>query len=407
MRIAMLHWGFPPIIGGVETHLMMLGPGLVDRGCTVNLLTGSVNGRETLVWGGMTVTRTPLMDLNALGSLERIQELAGDIRDELTAFIRLSQPDIIHAHNMHYFSPVHARVLAMVSRRENVPLVLTAHNVWNDELWDEMLQLRTAWDAVIAVSHFIKREMVRSGYPAHRVKTIHHGIELERFAPVGEAERKRILARYPALRGRRVVFHPARMSLAKGSDVVVKAFARIRERLPEAYLVLAGTRETVDWGSYQNREIRLVNTLIRELGLENDVLIKFFPWDEIADVYRVADLAVYPSIFEEPFGLAMLEAMASGTPIVVTRSGGMPEVIEDGFSGFVVPPRDHRALAERSLFILENPDEAARLAANGLRRVRERFASAIMVENTLDFYRRTVAQEENGVAWPTGDTAHA
>lgn len=402
MRIAMLHWGFPPIIGGVETHLMMLGPGLVNRGCTVNLLTGSVDGRETLVWGGMTVTRTPLMDLNELGSLERIQELAGDIRDELTAFVRMSRPDLIHAHNMYYFSPVHARVLVLLSRRENVPLLLTAHNVWADDLWHEMLPFRNAWDGVITVSHFIKNEMVRSGYPAHRIKVIHHGIDLERFAPVGRVERERILARYPGLRGRRVIFHPARMSLAKGSDVVVKAFARVHKHLPGACLVLAGTEKTVDWGNYQGREIRLVNTLIRDLGLEEDVFIKFFPWDEIADMYRIADVVVYPSIFEEPFGLVMLEALASGTPIVVTRSGGMPEVIEDGFNGFVVPPRDHQVLAARCLRILENPDEAASLAANGLRRVQERFASAVMTDNTLEFYRRAVVQKEKGVSLASG-----
>jgi hypothetical protein len=398
----MLHWGFPPIIGGVETHLLMLGPGLVARGCAVNLLTGSVNNRETLVWGGMTVTRTPLMDLNALGSSVGIQKLAGNIRDELTTFIRQSRPDLIHAHNMHYFSSVHALTLARISRRENIPLVLTAHNVWNDDLWNEMLRLRTVWDGVIAVSHYIKKELVQNGYAAHRVEALHHGIELERFAPVGAAEKARILTRYPQLRGRRVMFHPARMSLAKGSDLVVKAFAQTRERLPDVCLVLAGTEKTVDWGSYQDREIGLINTLIRELGLEKDVFIKFFPWDEIADLYQVADVAVYPSIFDEPFGLVMLEALASGTPIVVTRSGGMPEVIEDGFNGFVVPPRDHRALAERCLFILENSNESARLVANGLQRVQERFTSATMIENVLNFYRRALMLKENGVSLASG-----
>lgn len=403
MRIAMLHWGFPPIIGGVETHLIMLGPALVTRGCTVNLLTGSVDGRrETLVWGGMTVARTPLMDLNELGSLPRIRELAGDIRDELTSFIRQSRPDLIHAHNMHYFSPVHVRALARVCARENIPVVLTAHNVWNDELWNEMLRLKGVWDAVIAVSHFIKKELVQSGYAEHRVEAIHHGIELERFAPVGPTEREHILARYPRLRGRRVMFHPARMSLAKGSDLVVKAFARVREKLLDACLVLAGTEKTVDWGSYQDREIALINTLIHKLDIENDVFIKFFPWDEITEMYRVADVAVYPSIFDEPFGLVMLEAMASGTPIVVSRSGGMPEVIEDGFNGFVVPPRDEHALAGRCLFILQNPGESERLIANGLRRVRERYTNDIMVDKTLDLYKRTSALKENGVNMASG-----
>jgi len=398
VRISKLHWAFPPIIGGVETHLMMLGPELAARGCTVNLLTGSVDGRETFDYKGMTVTRTPLMDLNGLGTLSRIQELAGDIRDELTAFIQKTRPDLIHAHNMHYFSPVHARVLARISRRENIPLVLTAHNVWDDELWREMLSFRSAWDAVIAVSRFIKRELVKNGFQASRVHVVHHGMDLERFTPAGAAERERILDRHPRLRGRRVMFHPARMSLAKGSDFVVRAFAEMKRRLPGLCLVMAGTEKTVDWGSYQGPEIQKINALIGGLKLEDDVYIRFFPWDEIADMYRVADVVVYPSIFEEPFGLVMLEALASGTPIVVTRSGGMPEVIEDGFNGFVVPRRDYHALAERCLLILDDPVEAARLAANGLRCARERFSLSAMVDNTLDVYRQVVADRERAVA---------
>jgi glycosyltransferase involved in cell wall biosynthesis len=397
LRISKLHWAFPPIIGGVETHLMMLGPELVARGLTVNLLTGSVDGRETIDYQGMTVTRTPLMDLNGLGSPAGIQELAQNIRDELTAFVKKTRPDLIHVHNMHYFSPVHARVLARISRRENIPLVLTAHNVWDDELWCEMLSFRPVWDAVIAVSRFIKRELVKNGFQASRVHVVHHGMDLERFTPVGAAEREGILGRHPALRGRRVMFHPARMSLAKGSDFAVRAFAEMKKKLPDLCLVMAGTEKTVDWGSYQGPEIRKINALISSLKLADDVYIRFFPWDEIADMYRVADVVVYPSVFEEPFGLVMLEALASGIPIVVTESGGMPEVIEDGFNGFVVPRRDPHALAQRCLLILDDPVVAARLAANGLRRARERFSLPAMIDNTLDVYRRVVADRERAV----------
>ena len=109
MRIAKLHWAFPPIIGGVETHLTILGPELIKEGCEIHLLTNSLSGeREERTYDNMQITGTPLMDLNSL-TPERIQRLAGEIEDELTVFLEKSRPDIIHAHNMHYFSPVHAR----------------------------------------------------------------------------------------------------------------------------------------------------------------------------------------------------------------------------------------------------------------------------------------------------------
>ncbi|MBO8128069.1 MAG: glycosyltransferase family 4 protein [Peptococcaceae bacterium] len=390
MRVAMLHWAFPPIIGGVETHLVMLGPGLIQRGCEVYLLTGSLKKPESYVWRGMQITRSPFMDLNSL-SPELIAYHSSNIQRELKTFIQKVSPDLIHAHNMHYFSPVHAEALADISRKMAVPLILTAHNVWEDALWEQMLEYRNVWDGIISVSHFIAREMIRSGYPAERVTVIHHGIDLDKFS---SADEHKCPGLYAQLQGRRVIFHPARMSLAKGSDVVVKALARIKPKHPDVMLVLAGTEKTVDWGSYQEREIAQIRQMIEDFDLKDHVFIKFFAWDEIPAMYRMADIVVYPSSFEEPFGLVMLEAMATGKPIIVTDAGGMPEVVKDGFNGFVIPKRDPETLAEKCDVLLSSPSLAANMGRNGRQLAEDRFAEEIMITHTLDFYRRII--EEGG-----------
>ncbi len=386
MKVAMLHWAFPPVIGGVESHLAMLGPELVRFGCQVSLLTGSVNGAEEVsTWQGMKIYRSNLFDLNTLNPA-LLQEKAKEIFAEIDQFIREENPDIIHAHNLHYFSPEHADALFAIKSSLGIPLVLTAHNVWADDLWAEFNARAKYWDAVIAVSHYIKKELIRSGYPGERITVIHHGIDLELFRPDADSCAPEASSAFPRFSGRRVIFHPARLSLAKGSHISVQALARIRERFPDALLVLAGTDKTVDWGNYQSKEIAQIQNLIAELGLTEHVHIKFFPWDKMPLVYRAAEVCIYPSCFEEPFGLVMLESMAAAKPIVVSRAGGMPEVVKDRINGYVVPKRDPEALAERCCRLLANPALARRMGQTGRQMAQKSFPKELMAARTLHVY---------------------
>jgi glycosyltransferase involved in cell wall biosynthesis len=405
LKIAVLHWAFPPIIGGVETHLAMLGPELAKGGAEVSLLTGSVGGRrEESRHDGMLVKRTPLMDLNALSN-KNIEEKAAQIRREIHEFLYQARPDLIHAHNMHYFSAVHAQVLGGIARWVGVPLILTAHNVWSDRLWQSMLPLAGQWDTVIAVSHFIKKELVCSGYNGDRVTVVHHGIDLEKFSPPSDRERALLLKKYPRLRGRKIIFHPARMSLAKGSDIVVKAAALIKEEFPEFILVLAGVGKTVDWGSCQQGEVERIRNLINGLGLQENVLIRFFSWEEIPEMYRIADFCVYPSVFEEPFGLVMLEAMATARPVIVSRSGGMPEVITDGVNGFVVSKGDPVSLAEQCVRLLRDPVLNREMGQQGRRIALEKFSKEIMTKNTVAVYNTLLEEKKGVLKWRQETTA--
>ncbi|MBC7343927.1 MAG: glycosyltransferase family 4 protein [Clostridia bacterium] len=390
MKIAMLHWGFPPVIGGVETHLAMLCPDLVRMGHDVSLLTGWVDERrEEVRVNGVLVRRTPLMDLNWLNPA-RILAFKAEIAAEVRDFILDVRPDVIHAHNMHYFSPTHAEVLGAVKREFGIPLVLTAHNVWSDSLWEEMLAYKDQWDEIIAVSAYIKRELVLSGYPAERIKVIYHGIDVDKFSPAREADED-LFREMPALRGRRIIFHPARMSLAKGSHLAVQAMAEIATEFPDALLVMAGTEKTVDWGSYQQGEIATIRKMIEDLRLTERVAIRFLPWSEMPRMYRASEIVIYPSCFEEPFGLVMLEALASGRPLVVSRAGGMPEIVKNGLNGLVIPRGSADALAGACLLLLRNREYALKLANRGRERVMKYFTKEVMAKKTVAAYARVIS----------------
>jgi glycosyltransferase involved in cell wall biosynthesis len=102
------------------------------------------------------------------------------------------------------------------------------------------------------------------------------------------------------------------------------------------------------------------------------------------------DLFVMSSV-TEGLGTSLLDAMAAGRPIVATTAGGIPEIVEDGLNGLLVPPRDHHALADAIVRALKNPAMRQQMGDAGLARVKERFTVERMVEQTADVYKRLVA----------------
>jgi len=387
LNIAQLHWGFPPIIGGVETHLDMILPVMAKLGHCVSLLTGFVEGtKDRYNYKGVEIHRTPLMDLNWLykrglhGLNEEISKIFRDFLDSV-------KPNIIHCHNMHYFSQVHAKAIEQEAQKRKVPLILTAHNIW-----DEMLFLHLSrninWTRIIAVSHFIKRELIGAGCDDRKITVVHHGIDIKEFKP--DINTKEIERKYPQLKNKRIVFHPARMGLGKGCDVSIKALNIIKERFPNAMLVLAGTKNIIDWGDTQQKDIAYMLDLVKISGLENNVLIDVYSREEIAKIYGLAEVCVYPSTSSEPFGLTMLESLASARPMVVTNCGGMPEIIRDGIDGFVIPIRDFEALASRVIQLLSDDKLRQRLGYTGREIVEAHYKKEDVAKSTINVYRRAL-----------------
>ena len=128
---------------------------------------------------------------------------------------------------------------------------------------------------------------------------------------------------------------------------------------------------------------------IRDLGLERHVLLAGFRTDVIG-LQKSFDLFVMSSV-TEGLGSAMLDAMACGTPVVATRAGGIPEAIEDGVHGLLVPPHDDEALAQAIVRLLKDEPLRRQLAAAAEERVRREFSVERMVAKTLEVYQRRLA----------------
>jgi N-acetyl-alpha-D-glucosaminyl L-malate synthase BshA len=229
-------------------------------------------------------------------------------------------------------------------------------------------------DAVTAVSAYLRDETYRAfGCGQCDVRVIPNFISTADYhPPLDDGFRRRL-----APTGHRVLVHVSNFRPVKRVGDVVKIFAAVRKKTP-ATLVLVGD------GPDRDAAEQDVDTL----GLRRDV--RFLgKVENVGDVLRGADLFLLPSSTES-FGLAALEAMACGVPVIASAVGGIPEVVDDGKTGYLAPPGDVTTMADRALRVLENPAAQARMKEAALARALD-FAADKVVPRYEALYQEVLA----------------
>ena len=247
---------------------------------------------------------------------------------------------------------------------------------------------RTA-NLVIANSHHTA-ESVRASAPSARLEVVHPAIDLTRFDPA-QIDRAAARARLGVAGARRVLLGVvAQLSPWKGQKTAIETLRLLRDGGIDAHLLLIGSAKFVA------RSTRFDNTayvaslrrLIAGAGLEDRV-----SWmgerDDVPQLVRALDALMLPSE-EEPFGRALLEAMALEVPVLATRVGGPPELVRDGREGYLLPPDEPVAWERAVRRIVERPDGGRELGRAGRLRVVEAFDVRDHVEAMLEVYRRAL-----------------
>jgi glycosyltransferase involved in cell wall biosynthesis len=213
-------------------------------------------------------------------------------------------------------------------------------------------------------------------------------IELElgcKRLPIGTILNSIDLSQIPATVGQPAnkctVLFVGRLERRKGVPVLLEAARLVIKEFPAVQFVLAGA-------SHPTLPQTEIDAVIRDHDLESHVnLTGHLSTEELARLYREASVCVLPSYYET-FGLAALEAMAYGVPVVATRAGGLAEVVEDGRTGIVVAPDDACALAKAMIELLSSPTRRAEMGKAGRELARERFQIEGNVKATLDVYEK-------------------
>jgi glycosyltransferase involved in cell wall biosynthesis len=265
-------------------------------------------------------------------------------------------------------------------------------------------------DRLIAVSRAIVAKLVREGRTGHvPVELIHNGVDLARY-DLTEACCT-LPEEYGFAEGTPLVGVVARLEPEKGHATLLEAWPKVLARVPDARLLVVGEGSLADQLHEQAEQLGIMGEACegdRCVGTRHarpDAKVVFTGRrDDVPSVTAALDVAVLPS-YREALGLAILEAMALARPVVATEVGGIPEMVEHGVTGLLVPPRDPGALADAIARLLTDHPFADVLGRNGHRLVRERFGVERMVAAIEGVYdegqrarRARVARSSSGSA---------
>jgi L-malate glycosyltransferase len=290
----------------------------------------------------------------------------------LTRVIRDVRPTIVHAHDPHgvamaslalSYQAFDPAPILIASRRVDFHLKTNAFSRW------KYRQVR----AFVCASDAIRQMLIDQGVEPERAITVHEGIDLDHVAAAPAAS---VHATFWLPHNAPLVGSIGALVAHKGHRHLVDAAAQVVRDVPDARFVILG-----------EGDLRVaLERQIADLGLEKHVFLGGFRPD-VLSLLKGFDLFVMPSV-TEGLGTSLLDAMACAKPIVASRVGGIPEVVEHGVTGLLVPPKDPDLLAEAIGRLLEDRPRAEAYGAAGVDRVRERFTVERMVEQTLAVYAR-------------------
>jgi len=307
--------------------------------------------------------------------------------------------DVVHIHNFSQFVPI-IRAL-----NPQIKIVLHMHCEWLTQLEHSLIEKRIKKsDLVIGCSDYITGKIHHLFPQFHkRCKTIYNGVDIEQFCPNDK------FTEHSNNEHQKLLFI-GRVSPEKGVHVLLEAFPNVVKLYPQAQLEIVGPNllASKEFLVALSEEDEVANLAVfygdrsyyshlqdyLSPNIANQVsFIGFVPQSEVVNYYRDADVLINPS-FSEAFGMSLVQAMATETPVVATRVGGMTEIVEDGITGKLVERGDASALAEAIIAILSDEDLKKSMGKTGRQQVIERFSWEKIANNTLLAYQNIYKTNE-------------
>ncbi len=344
-------------VGGSERHLLTLLPALRSRGVDAAFV-GLDDADPTPFYAQLDDLEVPYTRLSAPRDID--PSLAIRLRRAIGAF----RPDIVHTHLVHadvYGAAVAGRATVVSTKHNDDPFRLGQFG------HVERLCARRARHIICITEALARFNVERVGIPAAKVSVVHYGLDdlPTAWGPRGGPT-------LPA--DARVLLAISRLEQQKGLDVAIRALAEVRTRHPNAVLVDLGL------GSQRDE----LQALAEAEGVADGVFLAGSVGD-VTDWLRRAELFVHPARWEG-FGLALLEAMLASLPVVASSVSSIPEIVEHGSTGLLVPSDDVPRLAQAIGSLLDEPDLARAYGGAGLARARSKFSVAAMTTRTIAVY---------------------
>lgn len=361
-------------VGGVETHVMALSAGMTRMGHKVTVISNGGALVERLKDAGVEHITLPIHRKSPVTVSETARRVKKIIQERGI--------DVVHAH-----SRVPAWVARIALRKTRIAFVITAHGQYAPHIGSRVM---ASGDRIICVSKGILEHMAdKLGADRSRMDVIYNGIDIE------EAVREIENIRSPREtrkelgipEGAHVIGSIGRLTATKGLRFFVDAFKQVRDVKPGAKALLVGDgpmrKELADRAA--------------ELGIADDLLFTGVRTD-IYDLLGIMDVYVVSSLYEG-FPMGCLEAMSSKVPIVATRVGGIPEMLEHERTALLAEPKAPQALSAEIIRIIDRPELVKELTEAGFQDVVRKFSEKKMLQNILQVYYDTI-REKKGYLGP-------
>lgn len=369
--------------GGIESQVYGLAKALTKLCDEVHLITifsemSSIKTSEGIVYHQIVV---PSKDLPS----ESMLKLAYcDLLFAYKSRVKHNELDVDLVHCNTKFPAV-----AALLNRRNGPIVFTAHN-W--KLWegfkpewkspfarsayvmDTRLEryIATKSDRVLALSNAMKRGIIKStNILSEKVNVVPNAVDATLFCPE-DVERTN------------AILYVGRITAEKGIDVLVRAMPLIIKEIHDAQLIIVGPQK---YGLERGGFAEKIRQLIKKSNIEHHVIFTgTVSISELIRAYSQASVLCLPAVWQEPFGLVLIEAMACETPVVGTRVGGISEVISESQGGLLVKPHEAKELAQAIIQVLSDSNLARRLGKNGRKAVLEKYAFNRVAQQVYSIY---------------------
>ncbi len=370
--LRILHLSSAQAFGGGERYLADLANALATRGHDVFAV---VRPDSPLIAELTSLPAQNLFQLPLRNSLDA--KSAG----RLASFVGKQKIQLIHAHLARDYP-----LAAYAGRRNpNAQLVVTRHVLFPLNRLHRFTLARVA--RVVAVSEAVGRQLrMQKIVPPERVSVVHNGVNIARFeTAMREFDREQFCRRWDVPEKSTLVGSVGSLNPLKGHEDFLQAAGRVADKFPAAYFIVAG----IDVTAGQINRVNL-ERLVRKLEMESRV--RFIgKMDDVAPLFCALDIFVSAS-HSESFGLAIAEAMTTGTPVVATETEGAREIIRDGETGLLVRVRDVGALAEAIGALLSDEERRQGIGQDACEDVRLRFSLDRMVDATEQIYQESLAR---------------
>jgi glycosyltransferase involved in cell wall biosynthesis len=380
-----------PLTGGTGAYVYYLSNELLKNGYRIYVVTGANQPQDVQVNPHLDVSflkipKTPIIKSFMLAAASNRK--LNSVRD--TANVDITHPQLP-------LTPSFA-----VPSNFGKTLVCTVHSTWKGEAEairgepysrlnaNEKFLVSFNWflrffeegmlaqaRKIIAVSHFTKWELTNYyKIPPNKIRVIHNGVDINKFKPATDKRKAKAALGFnpddPA------IVSVGRLYARKGLFTLIESMPAVVKRFPNAKFIISGKG--------QSDEMRKLIIHAEKLGVKDNIVFTgYYPDKKLPKLYQAADVFAFSTFYEHhPF--AVLEAMATGLPVVTTTVGGIPETIGSGKNGFLVEPFNQAQFSDRILYLLEHPGEAAEMGLKARKTVEERFDWRIVVKDAMKVY---------------------